>query len=317
MAERPPLTPVRRPRGPSPEQVRRRRIVAVGAVLVAVAAAVAAVAVAIPRTTHTTTKALPPPPPAPKPFRVIFPEGFTRAQMGARVGAVAKIARRKRHKPVALASRQYLLASRSATIPCFAPKRHKNLEGFLFPATYELKKGAKTATAKALVAQQLAAFKANYDKLSKTYARSKHLTGYDVLIIASMIEREAEVPKDRRLISAVIYNRLRDDIPLGIDATLRYRLNNWSRPLRESELQLSSAFNTRTHMGLPPTPIGSPGLASIKAALAPARVSYLYYVVKPGGHGAHAFSSTAAQFQRDVDAYNRARAANGGKDPAG
>jgi uncharacterized YceG family protein len=197
------------------------------------------------------------------------------------------------------------------------PKGTSTTEGFLFPATYELKKGTRTATASALVAQQLAAFKANYDKLSKTYARSKHLTGYDVLIIASMIEREAEVPKDRRLISAVIYNRLKDDIPLGIDATLRYRLNNWSRPLRESELQLNSAFNTRTHMGLPPTPIGSPGLASIKAALSPARVSYLYYVVKPGGHGAHAFSSTAAQFQKDVEAYNKARAANGGKDPAG
>jgi UPF0755 protein len=197
------------------------------------------------------------------------------------------------------------------------PKGTRTMEGFLFPATYELKRGARTATANALVTQQLATFKQNYDPLSKKYARSKHLSDYDVLIIASMIEREAEVPKDRRLISAVIYNRLKDDIPLGIDATLRYRLNNWSRPLRVSELQLDSPFNTRTHMGLPPTPIGSPGLASIKAALAPARVGYLYYVVKPGGHGAHAFSSTAAQFQRDVDAYNRARAANGGKDPAG
>lgn len=197
------------------------------------------------------------------------------------------------------------------------PKGTRTMEGFLFPATYELKRGARTATASALVAQQLAAFKQNYDPLSKTYARSKHLSDYDVLIIASMIEREAEVPKDRKLISAVIYNRLKDDIPLGIDATLRYRLNNWSRPLRVSELQLDSPFNTRTHLGLPPTPIGSPGLASIKAALAPAKVSYLYYVVKPGGHGAHAFSSTASQFQKDVDAYNRARAANGGKDPAG
>jgi UPF0755 protein len=196
------------------------------------------------------------------------------------------------------------------------PKGTRTMEGFLFPATYELKRG-RGATASALVAQQLAAFKQNYDPLSKRYARSKHLSDYDVLIIASMIEREAEVPKDRRLISAVIYNRLKDDIPLGIDATLRYRLNNWSRPLRVSELQLDSPFNTRTHLGLPPAPIGSPGLASIKAALAPARVSYLYYVVKPGGHGAHAFSSTDAQFQRDVAAYNRARAANGGKDPAG
>jgi uncharacterized YceG family protein len=196
-----------------------------------------------------------------------------------------------------------------------APKGTKTLEGFLFPATYELKKGAGTATAQALVAQQLAAFRANYDKLDRRAAKRKNLTDYDVLIIASMIEREAQVAKDRPLISAVIYNRLRQHIPLGIDATLRYSLHNWSRPLKQSELQKASPFNTRTRQGLPPTPIGSPGLASIKAALNPAKVSYIFYVVKPGGHGAHAFSSTNAQFQKDVAAYNRARTANGGKAP--
>jgi uncharacterized YceG family protein len=195
------------------------------------------------------------------------------------------------------------------------PKGTKSLEGFLFPATYELKKGANTATAKALVAQQLAAFKANYDKLDHRAAKRKNLTDYDVLIIASMIEREAQVAKDRPLISAVIYNRLSQHIPLGIDATLRYRLDNWTKPLKQSELQTDSAFNTRTRQGLPPTPIGSPGLASIKAALKPANVKYLYYVVKPNSGGAHAFSSTDAQFQKDVAAYNRARAANGGNAP--
>jgi uncharacterized YceG family protein len=195
------------------------------------------------------------------------------------------------------------------------PKGTNSLEGFLFPATYELKKGAETATGKALVAEQLAAFKQNFDKLDAKAAHRKNLTDYDVLIIASMIEREAQVAKDRKLISAVIYNRLKQHIPLGIDATLRYRLDNWSKPLKESELQTDSAFNTRRHQGLPPTPIGSPGLASIKAALSPAKVSYLYYVVKPGGHGAHAFSSTNEQFQKDVAAYNRAREANGGKAP--
>jgi UPF0755 protein len=137
-----------------------------------------------------------------------------------------------------------------------------------------------------------------------------------VLIIASMIEREASSAKDRRLISAVIYNRLRQGMPLGIDATIRYRLNNWSRPLRVSELQTDSAFNTRTRTGLPPSPIGNPGLASLKAAVNPANVSYLFYVVKPCGNGDHAFSSTDAAFQRDVAAYERAREENGGKDPS-
>jgi uncharacterized YceG family protein len=196
------------------------------------------------------------------------------------------------------------------------PKGTRTLEGFLFPATYELRRGAKAATASKLVAQQLSTFRETYNKLDRRAARRKNLSDYDVLIIASMIEREAGVAKDRRLISAVIYNRLKERMPLGIDATLRYGLDNWSRPLKQSELQKDSAFNTRTRQGLPPTPIGSPGLASIKAALAPANVPYLFYVVKPCGNGAHAFSASDAQFQKDVAAYNRKRDQLGGKDPS-
>jgi UPF0755 protein len=193
------------------------------------------------------------------------------------------------------------------------PRGTRSLEGFLFPATYELK---RKSTARDLTAQQLAAFRQRFDKLGRRAAHRKNLSDYDVLIIASMIEREAQAAKDRRLISAVIYNRLKQHIPLGIDATLRYHLNNWSRPLKQSELTKDSAFNTRTRQGLPPTPIGSPGLASIQAALNPAKVNYLFYVVKPCGNGTHAFSSTDAQFTKDVQAYNRKRAALGGKDPS-
>jgi UPF0755 protein len=196
------------------------------------------------------------------------------------------------------------------------PKGTRSLEGFLFPATYELKRGTGSATAAKLVAEQLTAFKRAFDPLDRKAAHRKNLNDYDILIIASMIEREAGVAKDRRLISAVIYNRLQQHIPLGIDATLRYRLDNWSKPLKQSELQTDSAFNTRLHQGLPPTPIGSPGLASIKAALTPAKVNYIYYVVKPCGNGAHAFSSTDAQFQKDVAAYNKKRNELGGKDPS-
>src|SRR3954471_21707709 len=100
MAERPPMMPVRRPRGPLAGQVRRRRIAALGAIVVALVAVVAAVAVALPHVHRKHT--LPPPPPPPKPFRVIFPEGFPRPKMTQRVQAVEKIARRKRGKPVTL-----------------------------------------------------------------------------------------------------------------------------------------------------------------------------------------------------------------------
>jgi uncharacterized YceG family protein len=196
-----------------------------------------------------------------------------------------------------------------------APRRVRSLEGFLYPATYEIPR--RQATAAELVREQLQAFRQNIAKVNMRRARKANLTRFDVLTIASMIEREAQLPRERRLIAAVIYNRLKEGIPLGIDATVRYATSNWSRPLRVSELNIDSAYNLRKHTGLPPGPIGSPGLASLKAAADPANVSYLYYVVKPGGKGAHAFSSTDAQFQRDVRRYNQARAANGGKSPAG
>jgi UPF0755 protein len=195
-----------------------------------------------------------------------------------------------------------------------APRSTRSLEGFLYPSTYELR--ASQATAGRLVSRQLDAFKENFAKVDMRRARRKNLSRYDVLIIASMIEREALVPRDRRLIAAVIYNRLKQGMPLGIDATLRFALNNWTRPLRVSELNRNSAFNTRKRDGLPPTPIGSPGLAAMRAAANPANVSYLFYVVKPCGNGAHAFSSTDAKFQQDVAKYNAARERRGGKDPS-
>jgi UPF0755 protein len=195
-----------------------------------------------------------------------------------------------------------------------APRATNTLEGFLYPATYELRRSQ--ATAGQLVSRQVAAFKDAFAKVDLREARRKNLSRYDVLIIASMIEREAGVPRDRRLISAVIYNRLREGMPLGIDATIRYAENNWTRPLRVSELERDSAYNTRRRRGLPPTPIGNPGLPAIRAAANPANVDHLFYVVRPCGNGAHAFSATDAEFQRDVTAYNRARERRGGRDPS-
>jgi len=187
-----------------------------------------------------------------------------------------------------------------------------SLEGLLFPATYELRRGA---TARTLVSEQLAAFARNMSQVDESYARTKNLTTWDVVTIASMIEREAQVPAERKLIAAVIYNRLKQGIPLGIDATVRYATGNWQQPLTRSQLAIDSPYNTRTKAGLPPGPIGNPGLASLQAAARPARVGYLYYVVKPGTCGEHAFSSTFAEFERDQQRYNQAREAAGGQSP--
>jgi uncharacterized YceG family protein len=195
----------------------------------------------------------------------------------------------------------------------YGAPRGATLEGFLFPATYELKRGAG---ARALVGKQADAFKRNFAKVGLSYARRKNLTRFDIVTIASMVEREASLDRERPLIAAVIYNRLKQGMPLGIDATIRFATGNWSRPLRVSELRINSRYNTRTRQGLPPGPIGNPGLASLQAAAHPSRVGYLFYVVKPCGNGSHAFSSTDAQFQRDVAKYNSARARKGGKSPA-
>jgi uncharacterized YceG family protein len=194
----------------------------------------------------------------------------------------------------------------------YGAPRGPTLEGFLFPATYELGRGA---SARMLVGKQLDAFKGSFAKVGMSYARRKNLTGYDIVTIASMVEREAQLARERPLIASVIYNRLKQGIPLGIDATIRYATGNWTRPLRQSELRVNSAYNTRTHQGLPPGPIGSPGLSSLQAAAHPARTKYLFYVVKPGKCGEHSFSSTDAQFQHDVATYNAARARKRGKSP--
>ncbi len=185
-----------------------------------------------------------------------------------------------------------------------APKRAKTAEGFMFPATYTLLEGAPV---KNLVAKQLGAFKQNFGSVDLSYARRKNLTRYDVLIIASLVEREAQLDRERPLIASVIYNRLKDGMPLGIDATIRYDINNWSRPLRVSELEADTPYNSRTRRGLPPTPIGNPGLKSIRAAAKPARTKYIFFVRKPGKSGAHAFSTNEAQFNRDNARYQASR----------
>ena len=194
-----------------------------------------------------------------------------------------------------------------------APRSTRTLEGFLFPATYELRPGAAAGT---LVDRQLEAFSENIARVDMRRARRRNLTAYDVLIIASMVEREASLARERPLIAAVIHNRLRQGMPLGIDATIRYATRNWRRPIRQSELRLDSPYNTYRRTGLPPTPIGSPGLDSMKAAANPADVDYLYYVIKPNGNGAHNFSSTEEEFRRDVEAYNLERERRGGRSPA-
>jgi uncharacterized YceG family protein len=239
----------------------------------------------------TVTAALPPP----KPLRIVFPEGFTRRQMAERIAAVNEIARTKRKVTTKLTPRSYLrLTAKSAFASRFgAEGGARSLEGFLFPATYEF---TATTPTKRLVELQLEAFERNWNKVDLRDARSKNLTPYDVLIIASMIEKEAVVPRERPLVAAVIYNRLKARMPLGIDATIRYGLDiPPTEAILQSQLESDSPFNTRNRLGLPPTPIANPGLASIRAAARPKKVDYLFFVRKADCKS-HFFTASEQEF---------------------
>lgn len=236
------------------------------------------------------------------PVTVTIPEGLDRNQIAADI------------LPEGVSSDEYLELTEGAPqgfdpTRYGAPKGTTSLEGFLFPATYELEEGQG---AEALRDQQLFAFHQNIARVDMSYAKKKNLTPYDVLIIASMIDKEVQVPSERPLVAAVIYNRLSSGEPLGIDATTRYETGNYTEQIPQSDLEADTPYNTRLNAGLPPTPIGNPGLASLKAAAAPAKVDYRFFVVKPGTCGEHSFTGSEQEFNRLQAEYQRALQAQGG-----
>jgi UPF0755 protein len=233
-----------------------------------------------------------------KPLKIVFPEGFTRRDMAARISSVDQIAHKERGIKPALSASKYTELTRSSPLPGLyaGDRKPRSLEGFLFPATYDF---LGSTTTNQLVSDQLVAFRAAWKKLDLRYARSKNLTRYDVLIIASMIEKEAFSPDERAKVSGVIYNRLHAHMKLGIDATLRYGLNLKPTYPLSPHLSSSNPYNTGEHYGrygLPPTPIANPGLASMQAAAHPERRHhYLYYLRKPGTQR-HYFTSSSTDF---------------------
>jgi UPF0755 protein len=250
------------------------------------------------------------PPPAVISVSVVVPEGYTRMQ-------IAHLAREDDLSGSYLAASSDAGALRASHYG--VPAGTRTLEGFLFPATYQLTAGAP---ARRLVSDQLLAFRQHFGAAQRRSARALGLTPYELLTVASMVEREAKTATDRPRIAAVIYNRLRAGIPLGVDATIYYALElrtgiaTYSHELSRKQLRIDSPYNTRLHKGLPPTPISNPGAASIQAAAHPARVPYLYYVAAADGCGEHAFSSTYSEFKADAAAFQAAVKRNGGHPPA-
>ena len=228
------------------------------------------------------------PPPKVPTVTITIPEGYTLSDMAASV-----------HQDIGLSAGGFLRITKGGdlTLPPYLPKGKPSAEGFLFPDTYQFVK--KGLTPRDVVTKMLGQFGTEAQKIGlRSGAAALGYSPYQVVTIASMIEKEAKIEKDRPLIAAVIYNRLKAGMTLGIDATLLYDDPTPDGQLSSSDLKSHSPYNTRLHAGLPPTPIASPGLASLEAALHPANVDYLYYVLC-GADGHHKFSSTYSQFLID------------------
>jgi UPF0755 protein len=183
-----------------------------------------------------------------------------------------------------------------------APANTPTLEGFLWPDTYNLRRPVKIED---LIADQLTTFKREIASVNLSYAKSKNLTAYDVLKIASLIAEESFKPSDGPKVASVIYNRLREGMDLGLDSTVSYATNNYGT-LTDRDLASKSPWNTTNHVGLPPTPIDSPDLAMIQYAAHPARTDYIYFINRVCGNGALRFTANYDLFLRWSAAWNAA-----------
>jgi UPF0755 protein len=221
-------------------------------------------------------------------YTLPIPEGFTIAQISLRVQARTGI-------PAAEFRR---LATTAEGVATFKPKfgflaggHASTLEGYLFPKTYGVKKGS---TAAEVIGMMLEQFGKESASLDLAQARAHGLTLYQVVTIASIIEREAVVAKQQRLVSSVVYNRLQRNMYLGLDSVLGYVLGQKVR-LSLADIRIDSPYNTYRNKGLPPTPIANPGLSTLRAAAQPANTRYLYFV-GTSKDGSLTFTETYADF---------------------
>ena len=225
---------------------------------------------------------------------VTFPEGLTYREMGgiferAELGAATDFDR---------------AASDGTLVANFDPDA-ATLEGFLFPDTYAMPSHTDADT---MVKAMVAEFGKQFDAPLRADAAARHMTARDVVILASIVEKETASAEERPMISAVYQNRLRIGMPLQCDPTVIYALmlaGRWDGNIRKGDLQIDSPYNTYRYPGLPPGPIASPGRPSLDAAIHPADVPYLYFVSK--GDGTHVFASTLEEHNRNVAKYQLGR----------
>lgn len=220
---------------------------------------------------------------------LVIPEGYTVAQIAQKVAALPGMG---------LSAQKFMTAADSGTVRSpYEPAGVNNLEGLLFPATYPVRQGETEVD---LLEQMVGTFDERVQGLGlAAAATARGMTPYQVIAVASIVEREAKLATDRPNVASAIYNRLKIGMKLGADSTQTYYLRLTDPTIQPTATQLDQPgpYNTRTNPGLPPTPIANPGLASLSAAVAPPTTSYLYFVeINPDGQ--LGFASTDSGFQQ-------------------
>jgi UPF0755 protein len=221
------------------------------------------------------------------------PEGLTMFQVADRVAALR------------LASRdEFLLAAQNPELIRDLAPQARSLEGFLFPSTYQF---ARKTGAEEIVRAMVEAFRREWKTLTNPPEAPLQLNPLQVVTMASLVEKETPQAEERELVAGVYYNRLKKGVALQCDPTVLYAMELSGKNdgiIHQSDLRLDSPYNTYRHRGLPPGPIGNPGVAALRAALRPAPVDYLYFVANL--EGGHSFSRTLAEHNRNVARYRRA-----------
>lgn len=218
--------------------------------------------------------------------RVTFPEGFTVAQMAERV-----------QEQLAIPRAEFLAAARGvrATRNVGFRLPPGQLEGYLFPSTYDLPAAEEPEF---VVGELLAGFRRQFYLPNEQRIKGRGLSLHEIVTLASLVEREARVPRERALIAGVLQNRLNKGMRLQCDATVQYALPGHKARLLYRDLKVQSPYNTYLHPGLPPGPICNPGLACLEAALMPAKTDCLFYVARRDG--THIFTRTFAEHQQAI-----------------
>jgi UPF0755 protein len=219
---------------------------------------------------------------------VTVPEGFTLDQIASRVAAAGLV---EYDEFMELALQAVPALGRSI------PGQRYALEGFLFPDTYEFDEGV---SAEAMLERMQARFEEVFDGTMRERAEELGLDLHQVVTMASLVEREAQVAAERELVAAVLHNRLKKKMLLQVDATVIYALGEHKNKVLLKDLEINSPYNTYKFTGLPPGPIAAPGRKALLAVLYPADADYLYYVAKNDGSGEHYFARTFAEHQANI-----------------